>query len=93
MTSGFILRVDFVKKFGFKGTTLIAVSLLADALKKGDGWLTMQQDEIAEMLGVSKMRINQIFRKLKEDGFILQKRADGGFNNRQAYKFNEEKLK
>ena len=94
MKKGFILRIDFVEKFGFSCTTLVLVSLLVDALNKGDGWLTMQQDEIAKMLGISSARVNQIFRILKREGFLLQKKASGGkFKNRKAYKFNEEKLK
>lgn len=94
MKKGFILRIDFVEKFGFSCTTLVLVSLLVDALNKGDGWLTMQQDEIAKMLGISSARVNQIFRILKRDGFLMQKKASGGnFKNRKAYKFNEEKLK
>nr|DAQ71293.1 MAG TPA: Z DNA-binding protein [Bacteriophage sp.] len=94
MEKGFILRIDFVEKFGFSGTTLVLVSLLVDALQKGDGWLTMQQDEIAKMLGISSARVNQIFRILKRGGFLLQKKATGRkYRNRKEYKFNEEKLK
>lgn len=94
MKKGFILRIDFVEKFGFSCTTLVLVSLLVDALNKGDGWLTMQQDEIAKMLGISSARVNQIFRILKRDGFLLQKKAsERKFRNRKEYKFNEEKLK
>lgn len=93
MNKGFLLRVDFVEKFGFAGATLILVSLLADALEKGDGWLTLSQNEIAKMLGITSARVNQIFRILKRDGFLLQKRVDSGLKNKKAYKFNEEKLK
>lgn len=94
MKKGFILRIDFVEKFGFSCTTLVLVSLLVDALNKGDGWLTMQQDEIAKMLGISSARVNQIFRILKRDGFLMQKKAsERKYKNRKAYKFNEEKLK
>lgn len=94
MEKGFILRVDLVGRFGFSCTTLVLVSLLVDALNKGDGWLTMQQSEIAEMLGISSARVNQVFRILKRDGFLLQKKAgEKKFKNRKAYKFNEEKLK
>ena len=93
MNKGFLLRVDFVEKFGFSCATLILVSLLADALKKGDGWLTLSQNEIAKMLGITSARVNQIFRILKRDGFLLQKRVDSGLKNKKAYKLNEEKLK
>ncbi len=93
MDNGFLLRVDFVEKFGFAGATLILVSLLADALEKGDGWLMLSQNEIAKMLGMTSARVNQIFRKLKRDGFLLQKRVDSGLKNKKAYKLNEEKLK
>ena len=93
MNKGFVLRVDFVEKFGFASATLILVSLLADALEKGDGWLTLSQNEIAKMLGITSARVNQIFRILKRDGFLLQKRVDGGLKNKKAYKLNEEKLK
>lgn len=94
MEKRFILRIDFVEKFGFSCTTLVLVSLLVDALKKGDGWLTMSQNEVAKMLGISSARVNQIFRNLKREGFLLQKKAPGGkFKNRKVYKFNEEKFK
>lgn len=94
MEKGFILRIDFVEKFGFSCTTLVLVSLLVDALNNGDGWLTMQQDEIAKMLGISSARVNQIFRILKRDGFLMQKKAsERKLRNRKAYKFNVEKLK
>lgn len=93
MNKGFLLRVDFVEKFGFAGATLILVSLLADALEKGDGWLTLSQNEIAKMIGMTSARVNQIFRSLKRDGFLLQKRVEIGLKNKKAYKLNEEKLK
>ena len=93
MDKGFLLRVDFVEKFGFAGATLILVSLLSDALEKGDGWLMLSQNEIAKMIGMTSARVNQIFRKLKRDGFLLQKRVDSGLKNKKAYKLNEEKLK
>lgn len=93
MNNGFLLRVDFVEKFGFVGATLILVSLLADTLEKGDGWLTLSQNEIAKMLGITSARVNQIFRILKRDGFLLQKRVESGLKNKKAYKLNEEKLK
>lgn len=93
MNKGFLLRVDFVEKFGFANATLILVSLLADALEKGDGWLTLSQNEIAKMLGITSARVNQIFRILKRDGFLLQKRVDSGLKNKKSYKLNEEKLK
>lgn len=94
MEKGFILRVDLVVRFGFSCTTLVLASLLVDALKKGDGWLTMRQSEIAKMLGISSARVNQVFRILKRDGFLLQKKAgERKYKNRKVYKFNEEKLK
>lgn len=93
MDKGFLLRVDFVEKFGFAGATLILVSLLSDALEKGDGWLMLSQNEIAKMIGMTSARVNQIFRKLKRDGFLLQKRVESGLKNKKAYKLNEEKLK
>ena len=93
MKKGFLLRVDFVEKFGFSGATLILVSLLSDALEKGDGWLTLSQNEIAKMLGITSARVNQIFRILKRAGFLLQKRVESGLKNKKAYKLNEEKLK
>lgn len=93
MNKGFLLRVDFVEKFGFAGATLILVSLLSDALEKGDGWLTLSQNEIAKMLGITSARVNQIFRILKRDGFLFQKRVESGLKNKKAYKLNEEKLK
>lgn len=93
MNKGFLLRVDFVEKFGFAGATLILVSLLADALEKGDGWLTLSQNKIAKMLGITSARVNQIFRILKRDGFLLQKRVESGLKNKKAYKLNEDKLK
>ena len=93
MDKGFLLRVDFVEKFGFAGATLILVSLLSDALEKGDGWLMLSQNEIAKMIGMTSARVNQIFRKLKRDGFLLQKRVDSGLKNKKAYKLNEDKLK
>lgn len=93
MNKGFLLRVDFVEKFGFAGATLILVSLLSDALEKGDGWLMLSQNEIAKMIGMTSARVNQIFRKLKRDGFLLQKRVDSGLKNKKAYKLNEDKLK
>lgn len=93
MNKGFVLRVDFVEKFGFAGATLILASLLADASEKGDGWLTLSQNEMAKMIGMTSARVNQIFRKLKRDGFLLQKRDESGLKNKKAYKLNEEKLK